>query len=87
MEDYIYFNDKEFRFFKAKDATDARHLIINSFDLSFNPAFLRIYNLETFNDNDKKTYRFNTKADLAALRLKNFFNLNGCGEGGFSFFK
>ena len=87
MKDYIYFNDKEFIFFKAINASDARHFVINNCDLSSNPAFLRISNLEIFNDNDKKKYRFNVKADLTALRLKKFFNLNGCGEGGFSFFK
>ena len=48
MKDYIYFNDKEFRFFRAENAPLARHLIINNFDLRFNPAFLRIYSLEIF---------------------------------------
>lgn len=86
MQDYIYFNDKEFRFFKAKNDLEARHFVINNCDLSFNPTFLQVYHLEVINDNDKKTYRFNTKGELIALRLKNFFRLFGSGEGAFCFF-
>lgn len=85
-QNYIYFNDKEFRFFKAENDFEARHFVINNCDLSFNPAFLQVYDLEVINDNDKKKYRFNTKGELIGLRLKNFFNLFGSGEGAFCFF-
>lgn len=86
MQNYIYFNDKEFRFFKAKNDSEARHFVINNCDLSFNPTFLQVNDLKIINDNEKKTYQFNTKSEQIALRLKQFFNLNARGEGAFCFF-
>jgi len=85
MQDYIYFNDKQFKFFKAKNDQDARNFVINYCDLSFDPNFLQVYHLRVILDNDKKNYIFNVKNDLIALKLKKFFNLFGSGEGAFCF--
>lgn len=85
MQDYIYFNDQEFRFFKAKNDLEARHYVINTCDLSFNPTFLQVYHLQLIVDNDKKKYRFNVKTGLIALKLKKFFNLYGSSDGALCF--
>ncbi len=64
MQDYIYFNDKQFKFFKAKNDQEARHFVINNCDLSFNPTFLQVYHVIIDN---KKIKAFNVKAGLIAL--------------------
>lgn len=77
MKQYLYANDKEYTFFEADSLEDAKHKVINSLDLSYNPSLYEV----TSKDKDGFTIR----AEVGTLKLRNHFNLGWCGNGVFYF--
>jgi len=76
---FIYWNNKEYHFFNAVDEKDAYRIVVNNFDLSFEPNFFKI-------ESETKT-TFRVKASLLTLNLKKHFKINLVGEHIFDFLK
>lgn len=80
MESFLYMNDKEFQFFEASDSSEARHKVINSFDLSFNPYIFKVLELS----DDKFTV---CAKGIDFLRLKKHFKFAYGGDNTATFRK
>jgi len=76
MKKYIYWNDKNWKFFEAKEGEE-RDFVVNHFDVSDNPCFTEVLN--------KTENRFEVKAELYALRLGKHFESTWVGDGKFCF--
>lgn len=72
MKKYIYWNDKECHFFEAENDLEARHYVINHYDLSHNPEFMEVL--------EKTEDRFKVKGVLKVLTLGKHFKVAWVGK-------